>query len=77
MRNNYAGTCYRCGCRVEAGAGHFEKVSRSHRKKWPNMAYGVKWLTQHAECAIRFRGTDRHFQHAPDVQPWPVEPADA
>lgn len=26
MRNKYPGTCYRCGKRVEAGQGHFEKI---------------------------------------------------
>lgn len=25
MRNKYAGTCYVCGKRVEAGQGHFER----------------------------------------------------
>jgi len=46
MRNKYRGTCYRCGEVVEPGEGHFEK-DESKRK----------WLTQHAECAIAFRGT--------------------
>ncbi len=43
MRNAYPGTCYRCGERVEAGAGHFER-------------HGRAWRTQHAECAIMYRG---------------------
>ena len=42
MRNRYPGTCYRCGQRVEAGAGHFER-------------HGGGWRTQHAECAIAYR----------------------
>lgn len=47
MRNQFAGTCYRCGETVEAGAGHFEKTPFSRG-----------WRVQHAECAIKFRGTD-------------------
>lgn len=43
-RNRFAGTCYRCGNRVEVGEGHFERFRGS-------------WRTQHAECAIKFRGT--------------------
>lgn len=47
MRNQFPGTCYRCGNSVPAGEGHFERspVSRG-------------WRVQHAECAIAFRGTD-------------------
>ena len=44
MRNKYAGKCYRCGLTVEKGKGHFERFQGG-------------WRTQHAECAIRFRGT--------------------
>lgn len=47
MRNKYEGTCYRCGQRVEAGDGHFEKVVGTNQ-----------WRTQHASCAIKYRGTD-------------------
>lgn len=47
MRNQFAGTCYRCGETVEAGAGHFEKTP-----------FTRFWRVQHAECAIKFRGTD-------------------
>jgi hypothetical protein len=42
MRNQYPGTCYRCGLVVEAGDGHFER-------------HAGGWRTQHATCAIRFR----------------------
>ena len=45
MRNQYPGICYRCGDRVEAGAGHFER----HPSVFGN------WRTQHADCAIRWR----------------------
>lgn len=48
MRNKYPGTCYRCGKRVEANQGHFER-------------YNNAWRTQHAECAIKYRGTNQHF----------------
>lgn len=44
MRNRYPGVCYRCLGQVEPGEGHFEK-------------HGRRWLTQHASCAIIFRGT--------------------
>lgn len=43
MRNRYPGTCYRCGQHVAAGEGHFERC-------------GGGWRTQHADCAIRWRG---------------------
>lgn len=44
MRNKYPGICYRCNERVEAGDGHFERFAGG-------------WRTQHASCAIKFRGT--------------------
>lgn len=47
MRNTFSGVCYRCGKTVAAGAGHFER-------NWTGV--GAKWRTQHAECAIKFRG---------------------
>lgn len=43
MRNQYPGSCYRCGEWVPAGAGHFERLGRT-------------WRVQHADCAIKFRG---------------------
>lgn len=46
MRNQYPDPCYRCGQTVEPGAGHFERHPTS---------FG-KWRTQHADCAIRWRG---------------------
>ena len=58
MRNRYAGTCYRCGQRVEPGEGHFERHSRG-------------WRTQHAECAIAYRGTTT----APVPRPDSIETA--
>jgi hypothetical protein len=48
MRNQYAGTCYRCGGHVAAGEGHFER-NRENRS----------WRVQHAGCAINYRGTDK------------------
>lgn len=44
MRNKYAGVCYRCGKTVSGGEGHFERFRQT-------------WRTQHASCAIEFRGT--------------------
>lgn len=45
MRNRFPGKCYRCGCRVDVGAGHFEKLCSGG------------WRVQHASCAIKYRGT--------------------
>jgi hypothetical protein len=47
MRNKHPGTCYRCGDYVGIGEGHFEK------RRGP-----TKWALQHAECAIKFYGTE-------------------
>lgn len=44
MRNKYPGICYRCSKLCEAGQGHFEKVRGG-------------WRIQHADCAIKHRGT--------------------
>ncbi len=51
MRNNYAGICYRCSTAVEPGAGHFERFRGG-------------WRVQHAECAIRYRGTPDPLRQA-------------
>jgi len=44
MRNQYGGPCYRCSEWVSPGDGHFEH-------------HNGGWRTQHASCAIEFRGT--------------------
>jgi hypothetical protein len=44
MRNRFPGKCYRCGEVVASGDGHFERFGRG-------------WRTQHASCAIEYRGT--------------------
>lgn len=49
MRNKYPGYCYRCGGYVEKGKGHFERMK--------NRNTGATWRLQHADCAIRYRGT--------------------
>lgn len=49
MRNRHPGTCYRCGRRVEAGEGHFERFKGG-------------WRVQHANCAIEYRGTDHDYR---------------
>lgn len=51
-RNKYSGICYRCGKLVETGEGHFELV------KMESVNY---WKTQHADCAIKYRGTKAAF----------------
>lgn len=45
MRNKYPGYCYRCGDYVKKGEGHFER-KRGY------------WRLQHADCAIKYRGTN-------------------
>lgn len=49
MRNKFEGVCYRCGDIVKPKAGHFER-------------WGGGWRVQHAECAIKYRGTDHHWR---------------
>lgn len=49
MRNRFEGICYRCGEIVKVGEGHFEKRVED--------GPGLRWRTQHAECAIAYRGT--------------------
>ena len=69
MRNEFAGTCYRCGGRVEPGQGHFEKWGYDHDKKWPDVHRMEKprWLIQHAECAVKYRNTNRNYRFAPNA----------
>ena len=43
MRNQYPGTCYRCGRYVNKGEGHFELIRHPSFKKWQIHC---------AECAI-------------------------
>jgi len=64
MPNKFAGTCYRCGEIVAPGAGVFEKVSASQARKWPLLPRNKKWLTQHHDCAARWRGTNQHHVYA-------------
>lgn len=55
MRNKYAGTCYRCGQRVEPGKGHFERHEGG-------------WRTQHADCAIKAREAREARAAQPDAR---------
>ncbi|MBC2303409.1 hypothetical protein [Listeria booriae] len=52
MRNKYYGECYRCGKGCNPGAGHFER-------------YKGSWRLQHADCAIKYRGTSVHYETNP------------
>lgn len=52
MRNKYHGACYRCGRHCKPGEGHYER----HKGKWRH---------QHADCAVKYRRTDVHFQTNP------------
>lgn len=53
MRNKFGGWCYRCNKWVEKGQGHFERIPA-----------GGGWRVQHAECAIKFKGTKHCVTHA-------------
>jgi hypothetical protein len=63
MRNRYPGTCYRCGKHCAAGDGHFEKI--------PGTRNG--WRVQHANCAIKYRGTDHHYEDEHGGHPFSAE----
>lgn len=52
MRNKYPGYCYRCSGYVEKGKGHFERKN-GH------------WRIQHADCAIKYRGTNNQGNGVP------------
>ncbi len=54
MRNSYKGVCYRCRQIVNPGEGHFERIPPEERIQ---LQIKAKWRTQHATCAIRYRGT--------------------
>lgn len=66
MRNKYPGTCYRCGKHCAAGDGHFEKIGSRQWKKW-GLLSSSRFLVQHANCAIKYRGTPQHYKF--DNQP--------
>ncbi len=54
MRNAYSGICYRCKLKVNPYEGHFEHINRDERLKYKITS---KWRLQHADCAIKYRGT--------------------
>lgn len=58
MRNRYPGTCYRCGQTVGKGNGHFEKVKGTRNQ----------WRVQHANCAIKYRGTDKNILNKEELK---------
>lgn len=60
MPNRFAGTCYRCGKIVAPGEGVFERVGHRQKRKF-NYQLKERWLTQHHECAIEWRGTAHHY----------------
>ena len=61
MRNKFVSYCYRCGSKVEPGAGHFERLGDRQLNKLGEHVRGKKWICQHAECAIKYHGTDHVF----------------
>jgi len=64
VRNQFPGRCFRCGGRVEAGEGHFERVSiaRLQALRLPVITKN-RWLTQHADCAITWRGSNHSINN--------------
>lgn len=66
MANRYEGTCYKCGNICPPGAGVFEKVTLSARKKWPGIPPQLRWQTQHHECV---RDYAREAHHIYNPQP--------
>ena len=66
MRNIHAGICYRCGKEVSPGTGLLEKISKQRTRR----------LLTHEDCAIKYRGTDTHYQFNP-APPADIEQADA
>ena len=56
-RNRFGAICYRCGKWCEPEAGHFERVTFKKRQdgRAPEQS---TWRVQHADCAIKYRGTD-------------------
>lgn len=63
MPNRYAGVCYRCGELVQPGEGVFEKMGKRQQQKW-GLGYIPKaWLTQHHECAAKWKGTAQHYKY--------------
>lgn len=59
-RNAYPGPCYRCGATVQSGDGHFERFRGG-------------WRVQHADCAIKHRGTPDPAREADTVLRWRVQ----
>lgn len=56
MRNNYAGPCYYCGCRVEKQQGHFERSPKG-------VGAQKKWRTIHAECVFKQRAEKERLKN--------------
>jgi len=67
MPNTFQGTCYRCGKIVFPGCGTLERTGKHLHKKWPQMKDMPKWLMQHHDCAVFYRGTDQHYLYAPNA----------
>ena len=64
MTNAYEGTCYRCGKPVPPKTGVFEKTGRMQARKWPGHNL-PKWLVQHHDCAVLYKGTAVHYVFHP------------
>lgn len=64
-RNQFGGTCYRCGKWVPAGEGHFERITaKKHDHDHDREPESAKWRVQHADCAVKYRGTPHHHKRA-------------
>lgn len=49
MRNKYSGFCIRCGVKVEANKGHFEKVSKGTNHPLYSTVQ-TKWVVRCKDC---------------------------
>lgn len=65
--NQYAGTCYRCGRRVEEGEGFFF-FEQYPGTRWPVARFQRNWpLVEHRACRAKYAGTDVHYLYNPEV----------
>ena len=66
MKNQYAGTCYRCGKEVPAGKGLF-RYEALPGMRWQQARFQRNWgLTEHVACDKKYAGTNVHYLYEAD-----------
>ena len=66
MRNQFKGTCIRCGKEVPIGAGLLSFIGHDEKKMWPTYRFQKNVsMIQHDGCAALYTGTDTHWQFNP------------